>query len=463
MKSIRGGILSSGGLQPGVKQARRGTTRRRFILSMARTAAAGSLAALDISRFAHAVGNGVIRLGLIGCGGRGTGAARNALATGKDVKLVAMADVFEEQVTSSMEALKKQGLADQLQVPGERRFVGFDAFQNLLATGVDAVILATPPGFRPLHFDAAARAGIHSFLEKPVAVDAPGVRRVRSAAAEARKKGLSVIVGLEEHFDKSYQQFMTEISNGAIGKINKLNAIIRLTDLPRRRQRSALDKQLRRPITEMDFQMRNWYPFAWLSGDMIVEMLVHKIDTCLWAVGGPPQSVRGRAERREHTSSDCGNISDFLSVKFLYADGGEMLAEICSLTGIASEWRASIEGEKGVATAPGRIVDRQGQVIWSYAGPKPDSYQEEMNQWCASIRRGKPLNTVDSAADSTLVAIMGRTAAYTGREVTWAEIQQSTETFFTHNPKSFQDDPPDLPDKFGDYQAPPLGVLGETG
>jgi predicted dehydrogenase len=444
--------------QPLLPDAPNRTTRRHFLTSATKAVVVGSLAALDISRFAHAAGSGVIRLGLVGCGGRGTGAARQALATGKDVKLVAMADVQGEKITGSLDQLKKTPVAGQLEVTGERRFSGFDAFQNLLAAGVDGVLLTTPPGFRPLHFEAAIRAGVHCFLEKPVAVDAPGVRRVRAAAEGARQKGCSVIVGLQEHFEKSYEQFMSEISNGAIGTTKRLSAIIRRTDVPRWAQRATLNKQLRRPLTEMEFQMRNWYPFTWLAGDMIVEMLVHRIDTCLWAIGRPPQSVQGRAERREHTSSDDGNISDFLSVKYLYADGIEMQAEISGLAGNVNTHEATIEGEKGIATAPNKIVNRQGQVIWNYSGPKIDPYQEEMNQWCASIRRGKPLNTVSSAADSTLVAIMGRTAAYTGREVTWAEIQRSTETFFPANPKSFEDFPAALPDKFGDYQFPSRGL-----
>jgi len=437
------------------KICRDGTTRRKFIASVAKVAAGASLASLDVSRFAHAAGSGIIRLGLIGCGGRGISATRQALVTGKDIKLVAMADVLEEKITGNLNQLKRRGIpADQLQVSAERQFVGFDAYQSLLAAGVDAVILATPPGFRPLHYEASVRAGIHAFLEKPVAVDAPGVAQIRASTQSARQKGLSVIVGLQEHFDRAHQEFFTEISNGAIGKINKLKAIVRLADVPRWALRTDVDKQLRRASTEMEFQIRNWYPFVWLSGDMIVERLVHRIDTCLWAKGGLPQSARGSAERREHSGSDYGNISDFCSATYRYADGTELLAEISGFSGARKSDQATIEGEKGVATAADRIVDLKGDSIWTYSGPKMDPYQEEINQWCGAIRNGKAFNTVDQAADSTLVAIMGRTAAYTGREVTWAEIQSLTETFFSHNPKSFQDEPPAGPDKFGDYLSP---------
>ena len=437
------------------------TTRRQFLATATRAVAATSLAALDISRFAHAAGSGVIRLGLIGCGWRGTGATRNALEAGKDIRVVAMADLLEEKITSCLDQLRKVPAAAQLDVTSGRRFSGFDGFQSLLAAGVDGVMIATPPGFHPLQFEAAVRAGVHCFLEKPVAVDAPGVRSIRTAAAEARRKRLSVIVGFQEHFEKAYEQFMSQIANGALGKISKLNAIIRMENWPRGiLQRPALDRQLRRPATEMDYQIRNWYQFLWLSGDPFVETLVHPIDTCVWAMGGPPQSARGQAERREHTGTDFGNISDFLSAHYLYPAGTEIKAEISVLAGNGKAWGSSFEGEKGIATPPDNIVDRQGQVIWRFSGPKNDPHREEIKQWCDSIRQGKGLNTVDSAADSTLVAIMGRTAAYTGREVTWTEMLSANDSFFIHNPKSFQDDPPELPDKFGDYLFPPRGRQG---
>jgi len=443
--------------------------RRKFLASLGRTAVVGSLASLDISRFAHAAGSGLVRLGLIGCGGRGTGAAHQALATGKDVRLVAMADLLEEKIISSLATISRAGVgSDQLQVGAQGRFVGFDAFQNLLASGVDAVILSTPPGFRPLHFEKAIAAGIHSFLEKPVAVDAPGVRQVRAAAQAASRKGLCALVGLQEHFSPSHHQLLAEVAKGSVGKINRLTATIRQTDVPRWMQRATLDKQIRRASTEMEFQTRNWYDFVWLSGDMIVEWLIHQLDTCVRAMGGLPETARGTAERREHTSSDYGNFSDFCSATYRFAEGVELLAEISGLSGATKKYEATIEGQSGIATVrgdgngPNTITDHQGRAIWSYTGPKPDPYQEEMNQWCASIRNGKPLNTVSGAADSTLVAIMGRTAAYTGREITWTQIQQSNEAFFAHNPESFQDDPPDLPDKFGDYQSPPRGVVNGT-
>src|SRR5882724_7638424 len=190
-------------------------TRRTFLKSVGRSVAAASLASLDISRFAHGAGASSIRLGLIGCGGRGTGGTRQALATGKDVKLVAMADLFEEKINSGLAALRIAGVpAEQVQVNAEQKFVGFNAFQNLLASGVDAVILATPPGFRPLHFEAAANAGVHAFLEKPVAIDAPGVRQVRAATTIAHQKGLSVIVGFQERFHRLHEEFIRKISNG---------------------------------------------------------------------------------------------------------------------------------------------------------------------------------------------------------------------------------------------------------
>jgi myo-inositol 2-dehydrogenase/D-chiro-inositol 1-dehydrogenase len=418
----------------------------------------GSLASLDISRFAHAAGTDGIRLGLIGCGGRGSGAVSNALKAGKDVRLVAMADLFMEKINQSLSAITKPANSSQIEVPPARRFVGFNAFQELLASGVDGVMLTTPPGFRPAHFQAAVSAGVHCFLEKPVAVDAPGVRQVRLSANSARQRGLSAIVGLQERYDNSFRQCLSAISDGAIGKITRMRATIHLDDLPRYTQRAVLESQLGRTLTEMEFQLRNWYPFVWLSGDMIVEMLVHHLDDCVSAMGKPPQQARGKAERRKHTAAEYGDLSDFLSATYTYPDGTELQAEISGLSGSDRQWQATIEGEKGIATLPNKILDRQGLGIWSFSGPKNNPYDEEMNQWCASIRNRKALNTVDSAADSTLVAIMGRTAAYTGREITWKEILASQDVFFPHNPKSYQEDPPFLPDKFGDYEYPARGA-----
>src|SRR5580704_1480147 len=215
------------------------TTRRLFLGNAARTVAVGSLAALDISRFAYGASGGVIRLGLIGCGGRGTGGARQALATGKDVKLVAMADVLEEKITWSLNQLKRDRLAGgQVDVSTERQFSGFNGYEQLLSSGVDAVILATPPGFRPLHFEAAVKAGAHCFLEKPVAVDAPGVRQVRAGAKLADEKQLSAIVGMQQRFDPSYQEFISRISDGAIGKITGLQALVRSTNIPKGKTRA---------------------------------------------------------------------------------------------------------------------------------------------------------------------------------------------------------------------------------
>jgi predicted dehydrogenase len=433
--------------------------RRNFLASLGRTAVVGSLAGLDISRFAHAAGSDTIRLGLVGSGGRGSGAVANALKTGKDIRLVAIADLFEDKINQSLAAIRKPANPNQITVPQDRRFVGFNAYQQLLSSGVDAVILATPPGFRPLHFEAAVNAGLHCFLEKPIAVDAPGVRQVRASAALAGQRGLAVVVGFQEHFDNSFRQCLAEISNGALGKITRLKAIIHWEGIPRHAARATVENQLGRPPTEMEFQLRNWYPFVWLCGDMIVEVLVHHLNTCWSALGRAPALARGKAERREHTSSEYGDISDFLSGTYVYPDGTELQAEMSALARSAKQYETIIEGEKGVARMPNsRILDRQGQVIWSFSGPNNNPYDEEMSQWCDSIRNRKPLNMRESAADSTLMAIMGRTAAYTGREVTWSEMLRSKETFFTHNPKSFQEAPPFLPDKFGDYEFPTRGV-----
>jgi len=429
-------------------------SRRKFVSTLGKTALAGSLTTLDISRCAHAAGSDGIRLGLIGSGGRGWGAVMNALKVGKDARLVAMADLFQQKITQGLSAINKPGNAQQIAVPAGRRFVGFNAFQELLASGVDAVILATPAGFRPLHFQAAVNAGVHCFLEKPVAVDPPGVRQIRMAGSAARQRGLAAVVGLQDRFKNPVKECLTQIAGGTVGKINKIKTVVHMQDIPHYATRAALDSQLGRTATEMEFQLRNWVPFVWLSGDLIAERLVHNLDTALWAIGKTPQRARGQAERREHTTPEYGSVSDYLSATYTFADGCELQAEISALSGSSQLDQTTVEGDKGIANVPNRIDGLQGNQLWSFSGTRNDPYDEEMNQWLGSIRNRKPLNTIDSAADSTLVAIMGRTAAYTGKEITWSEMLTSNETFFTGNPKSFQDNPPFLPDKFGDYEFP---------
>lgn len=387
------------------------------------------------------------------------GAVRGALTTGRDVKLVALADLFANQFDGVVNSLKGKVGAEQVKVSKDAMFDGFDAYEKLLASGVDAVILATPQGFRPLHFEAVAKAGVHCFLEKPVAVDAPGVRQIRAAAEVAKQKRLSAVVGLQDRFDNQCQQLMVEIAKGAVGKITRQETIIRGKSLPRQIQRAPLEKKLGRSLSELEYQSRNWMPYVWLSGDYIVEMLVHGLDISLWAAGRIPQKASGKAERREKHGQEFGNANDFISVSYRYDDGVELAAEISGHADAVPKWETTIEGTKGVAASKeATIVDAQGRPIWTFPGQRNDRYQEEMTQWCGSIRKGNAMSTVESAADSTLLAIMGRTAAYTGREVTWAEMQKSTEAFFVRNPKSFQDDPPALPDKFGDYVVPAKGL-----
>ena len=267
-----------------------------------------------------------------------------------------------------------------------------------------------------------------------------------------------MIVGLNHRFDRPCQQLVEQIANGAIGRITRIEAVVQMGPISWNKPRAALEQQLGRSLTEMEYQLRNWVSFAWLSGDMILERLIHNLDNCLWARGTLSQRALCSATRREHKGPGLGNQSQMMSVKFNCPEpsGFEGLAEIGTAS-TSREDRATIHGEKGTADFPDTIVDRQGQPLWKYSGPRPDSYQEEMNQWCGSIRQSKAINTCDSAADSTLAAIMCRTAAYTGREITWAEVERSKEAFFTHNPKSFQDDPPCLPNKFGDYPFPPQG------
>jgi len=394
------------------------TTRREFLRT---SAAAGTLAAIPA---AHAAGDDVIRVGLVGCGGRGTGAATQALSADPNVKLVAMADAFEDRLLESLSFLRAdEKVAPKVDVRPEGRFVGFDACEKLIASGVDVVLLCTPPHFRPQHLRAAIEAGKHVFAEKPVAVDAPGVRSVLETCALAKKKGLSVVSGLCLRFDDGFRETVRRIHDGALGEVVTLFA----NDY--RGGRWAKPKQP--GWSEMTYQMRNWYNFTWLSGDFNVEQHVHFLDVCAWVMKDRyPDRAVGMGGRQVFTEPEYGQIYDHFSVVYEY-DGGARLVSACrqqpgcksdlSVQALGTRGRADLsEGRKGL-----RIRAAGGE--WSYDGPKNEMYQAEHDALFAGIRGGKPLNNGGYMARSTLLAIMGRMAAYTGQEVTWEMALNSAE------------------------------------
>jgi predicted dehydrogenase len=396
----------------------RSTSRRNFLGA---SVVAGTLAAVpDL----HAAGADLLRVGLVGCGDRGTGAAAQALAADPSARLVAMADAFEDRLEQSLAHLKQDGkVGSKVDVTLDHRFVGFDAYQKLLDSGVDVVLLCTPPHFRPLHLQAAVEAGKHVFAEKPVAVDAPGVHFVLESCKLARTKGLSVVSGLCLRYGQGFRETVHRLHDGEAGEITTLMA----NDY--RSGRWAKPKQT--SWTEMYYQMRNWYNFTWLSGDFNVEQHVHFLDVCAWVMKEQyPVKAVGMGGRQVLTGTEYGDIYDHFSVVYEYADGARLISNCRQQPGCMNDMSVRVLGTKGRALFQERknglrIESNAGS--WHYSGPSNDIYQSEHDEFFASIRGGRPINNGEYMAKSTLLAIMGRMAAYTGQEITWEMALNSRE------------------------------------
>ena len=407
-------------------------SRRQFLNRTAATAALGlSALAASSARTAHAAGSDLLRVGLVGCGGRGTGAASQALRADKNVKLTAMADMFADRLEQSLAGLAKQAeIAAKIDVPPERRFTGVDGYQQLLASGVDVILLATPPHFRPAHLQAAVDAGVHVFAEKPVAVDAPGVRAVLATCEQAEKKNLSIVSGLCLRYSYGFQEVVRRIQDGQIGKVTTLYA---------NDYRGGIWLKARQPDwTDMHNQMRNWYYYTWLCGDFNVEQHVHFLDVCAWALGDRyPAKAMGLGGRQQRTGPEYGNIYDHHSVVYEYEDGARLISNCRQMNGCRNDMSAQVVGTQGVASFQER---RNGLTVstpaeqWIYKGEDNDIYQTEHDELFASIRTGRPLNNGRYMAHSTLLAIMGRMATYTGQEISWEQALNSQENL---TPPSF--------------------------
>lgn len=394
-------------------------SRREFLTASAAAAVAGPFVAGAALAQGQAVSPGeTLRVGLVGCGGRGTGAAAQALAADSNVKLVAMGDAFKERLELSLETLKKQqDIAAKIEVPEEKRFVGFDAYKEVIARS-DVVLLATPPHFRPIHIKAAIDANKHVFAEKPVAVDAQGVRAVLAACEEARKKKLSVVSGLALRYSNAYRETIKRIHDGAIGEIRALQA----NDF-----RGPIWVKPRQPgWTDMQYHMHNWYYFTWLSGDFNVEQHIHMLDVCAWLMKDEyPVSAMGLGGRQVRTGAEYGNIYDHHSVIYEYASGAKLHAYCRQYAGGVNDISVQVAGSKGTAAINQRVMEITTDTKWRYDGEKNNQSQTEHDELFASIRDGKPINNGDYMSKTTLMAIMGRMATYTGQKITWEQAMNS--------------------------------------
>ncbi len=435
-------------------QSARGSTHpsRRDFLKTSTAAVGGVLAGgLAIVRSAHAAGSDVLRLGLIGCGGRGTGAAGNAMTADKNTKLVAMADAFEDRLQNSLAGLKKE-YARQVDVPPERRFSGFDAYQKVIESGVDVVLLCEPPHFRPQHLKAAVAAGKHIFCEKPVAVDAPGFRSVLESSEEAKKKGLSLVSGLCWRYETAVTATMQQILDGAIGQITSIQVTYNTGTIGGRDRDPKL--------TEMQYQMRNWYCFAWLSGDHNVEQHVHSLDKAGWAMRDePPLAAWGLGGRQVRVGARYGDIYDHHAVVYEYPNGVLAHSYCRQQPGCWGDVTDTFFGTKGRAIVLNdfRIEDLKGNTTWKFKGKRNAMYVAEHEALFKSIRSGKPINNGLYMARSTMLAILGRMVDYTGQRLTWEEAINSKQVLAPAS-YAWDADPPTRPGPDG-Y---PIATPGAT-
>jgi myo-inositol 2-dehydrogenase / D-chiro-inositol 1-dehydrogenase len=398
---------------------------RRNFLKTTSTAVASSalLGGLSLERSAHAANDDTLKIALIGCGGRGAGAASQALSTKGNVKLVAMADVFRDRLDLSFNELSGPH-KDRMQVPEENKFIGFDAYKSAIALA-DVVLLTSSPGFRPIHFEEAVKQGKHVFMEKPVAIDAPGVRRVLAAAEEAKKKNLKVGVGLQRRHQNGYIEAMKRIQDGAIGDIILTRAYWNI-GLPWQKNRQELNQQAGRTLTEMEYQMRNWYYFNWLSGDHICEQHIHNIDVICWLKGAMPVRAQGQGGHELRRGPDVGEIFDHHFIEFEYADGSRCFSQCRQMVNVANAVSEHAHGTKGTVDMDnsGRWVIR-GQNPWKYTGPNNEPYQQEHDDLFAAIRNNTTYNEAPSAAMSNMLCVMGRMATYSGQVIEWDQALNS--------------------------------------
>ena len=412
-------------------------TRRDFI----KTSVGASLAAAIPGTLGlHAQGSDTIRIGVVGCGGRGTGAAIDCLNAAPGVEIVAMGDLFMDRIDSSLKRIQ-QAHPDKVKVTKDKCFTGFDNYLKVAACPeVNLIVTAAAPGFRPLHLKAAVDAGKNVFMEKPVAVDPVGVRSVIASSDLARKKGLAIVSGTQRRHQQRYIELMKRINNGEIGEITGGQCYWNQGDL------WVVKKTPQ--MSDMEWQCRNWLYFTWLSGDHIVEQHVHNLDVMNWALGSLPVKVMAMGGRQQRTAPEYGNIYDHFAVEFEYPNGVRVLSMCRQIKGCADRVEERIVGTKGYAFGYGEI---HGTNFWKFDGDETNPYVQEQTDLIASIRAGKPLNEGRRIAESTLCAIMGRMSAYTGRAISWEWAMTSSKLDLT---------PPKY--DFGPLPVEPVAIPGVT-
>lgn len=402
-----------------------GTTSRREFLQTTAGAGAAAAALMATGNYAYAQGAQKLKIGLVGCGGRGTGAAVQALTADPENYLVAMGDVSREQLDKSLAAIKTEdGVGKQAKVTAAMSFVGLDAYRKVIESDVDVVLLASPPGFRPREIKTAVEAGKHIFAEKPMGTDAVNVRMALEAAKGAKAKNKAFVAGFCWRYDPARRAFYERIHAGEIGKIQHIYATYLAGPVKPMPTADTRPKGM----SDVEWQIRNWYNFVWLSGDGLVEQACHSVDKILWAMKDkPPLRCTGTGGRMNPNNE--GNIYDHISVFYEWADGTRATMAQRQIQCPYYDNSDYLHGTKGIGTIKGK-VSIQTDKTWTFDGVEKNMYQVEHDELFASIRQGKPIDNSERMGISTLVGIMGRMAAYTGAEVTWEQMLKSQEDLF---------------------------------
>jgi len=363
----------------------------------------------------------VLKAGLIGCGGRGTGAALNFLDAGPNLQITALGDVFQDKIDTCRAKLKEH---KNVEIADENCFIGFDSYKKVIDSGVDVVLLVTPPHFRPVHVEAAVNARKHIFMEKPIAVDPLGARSVLVSSKKAKSLGLCMVSGTIRRVQKDFMETWRRVANGEIGEIRGANII---------RNGGALWYRNRRPEwSDMEYMIRNWVNFCWLSGDHITEQFIHEIDVMSWHMGKTPEKAIGWGGRQRRVS---GDQYDFFSIEYVYENGVRAHCAARQINGCSNLKLQQINGTKGFADAAGKLFDLEGNEIWKYPYPEEgetdskwkvtNPYVQEHINLVTGIRTGNTINDAEAQVNSTLMTIMGRISAYTGKDVSWEEMLNS--------------------------------------
>ena len=418
-----------------------GSSRRQFLKTASVAAAGAAVAQMAIPASVRAAGSDTLKIGLVGCGGRGAGAAGQALKADKNTVLTAMADAFSDRLQSTLKTVQRSS-PDQVKVDPDHCFVGLESYKQLIDSGVDVVLLTSPPGFRPAHIQYAVQAGKHIFCEKPMATDAPGCRSLVKSVEEAKRKNLAVVAGFNSRYTYPCQALMQRIHDGAIGEITSMYSTFNtgyLWMFPRKPEWS-----------DMEWQVRNWYYFTWLSGDHLVEQAVHNVDKMAWAMKDQmPARANAFGGRQVRVEPQWGHIYDHFSIVYEWPNGARGFLFCRQQQNTDQDVSDHFAGFKGYADL-GRTPTIRGENAWKYDGENNAGHQTEHDALFASIRKGTPINNGERMINSTLMSILGRMSAYTGKVITFQQAMDSQEVL--------------VPDKieWGPAPAPPVAMPGKT-